>query len=530
MIENKNNICNLISLNVRGLRSKEKRDAIFMWSKHQKADILLLQETYWTDNILKIIRNEWKGQCYFCNGSNHSRGVAILIAKDLPIVIESVVHGQEGRIIMINAKINCLNLCIVNIYAPTEKKYRECFFKRLLGWIQSNRYPHYDLVIGGDFNSILCPKKDVKRITNVYYKTPIHLKNLIKRLGLCDIWRTRNPTKQQFTWRNLYLDVASRLDYWLVNSSIKSKVMVSDIRPAIRCDHNAISLKLLVGKIEKGPGYWKLNTQVLKDDKYKRKIKDIIEKIEKMNLSFCERWELIKIRCREFTQIYCTEKKKKTNELKRILEQRLAIISKELDNKNFIDDVSKREYVRIKCNLEDIYKRECKGASVRSRIRWLEKGERNTKYFMSLEKKNAEKKNIARLRKGTKVITKRADIVNEVVSFYEELYTSKQVQRKDIKSYFEGNSVNRLTEKEKYLCEGLLSNTECRKAAFKMLRNKTPGGDGLPIEFYQEFLNDIEFILVNALNENFSNKIMSKSQRQGVIALIHKKRRTGKFE
>lgn len=34
----------------------------------------------------------------------------------------------------------------------------------------------------------------------------------------------------------------------------------------VRCDHNAISLKLLVGKTQKGPGFWKLNTQVLKDD------------------------------------------------------------------------------------------------------------------------------------------------------------------------------------------------------------------------------------------------------------------------
>ena len=133
-------------------------------------------------------------------------------------------------------------------------------------WIQSNRYPRHDLVIGGDFNSILCPKKDVKRNTNTYYKTPINLKNLIKRFDLCDIWRFRNPIKQQFTWRNVFLDVASRLDYWLVNGRIKSKIMTSDIRPTIRCDHNAIFLKLLVGKVEKGPGYWKLNTRVLKDD------------------------------------------------------------------------------------------------------------------------------------------------------------------------------------------------------------------------------------------------------------------------
>ena len=99
---------NLISLNVRGLRSKEKRDAIFLWCNHQNVDIILLQETYWTDDILKIIRNEWKGHCYFCNGTNHSRGVAVLISKtfSLPITITNVLYNCDGRAIMINVIVN----------------------------------------------------------------------------------------------------------------------------------------------------------------------------------------------------------------------------------------------------------------------------------------------------------------------------------------------------------------------------------------------------------------------------------------
>ena len=121
---------NLISLNVRGLRSKEKRDEILLWCKHQKSDIILLQETYWTDDILKIIRNEWKGQCFFGNGTNHSRGVAILISSTFPLQItsESVLLNPDGRAIMMNVIGNNCKLCIVNIYAPTEKKFREQFF------------------------------------------------------------------------------------------------------------------------------------------------------------------------------------------------------------------------------------------------------------------------------------------------------------------------------------------------------------------------------------------------------------------
>ena len=142
---------------------------------------------------------------------------------------------------------------------------------------------------------------------------------------------------------------------------------------------------------------------------------------------------------------------------------------------------------------------------------------------MSLEKRNGEKKNILKLRKGKKIISKQDEILHEVVSFYEELYTSKKITKREVQRYYESSAVNKLNEEDKKLCEGLLSSAECRKAAFKMPKNKAPGGDGLPIEFYQEFWDDIEPVLVNALNENFYNKSMSDTQRQGIITLIYKK-------
>ena len=128
-----------------------------------------------------------------------------------------------------------------------------------------------------------------------------------------------------------------------------------------------------------------------------------------------------------------------------------------------------------------MYKNECKGATIRSRTKWLEHGERNTKYFMSLVKEKWRKENILTLRKGKKIISKQDEILHEVVSFYEELYTSIKVTKREVQRYYESSAVNKLNEEENKMCEGLLSTAECRKAAFKMPKNKAPGGDGLPI-------------------------------------------------
>jgi len=53
--------------------------------------------------------------------------------------------------------------------------------------------------------------------------------------------------------------------------------------------------------------------------------------------------------------------------------------------------------------------------------------------------------------------------------------------------------------------------------------NKTPGNDGLPIEFYQTFWNSLGELFVESFNETFINGEMSPSQRHAVITLIEKK-------
>ena len=47
-----------LSLNVRGIRSFEKRKAVFHWCMKDKADITFLQETYSTPEV----ENVWKSQ------------------------------------------------------------------------------------------------------------------------------------------------------------------------------------------------------------------------------------------------------------------------------------------------------------------------------------------------------------------------------------------------------------------------------------------------------------------------------------
>ena len=56
-----------------------------------------------------------------------------------------------------------------------------------------------------------------------------------------------------------------------------------------------------------------------------------------------------------------------------------------------------------------------------------------------------------------------------------------------------------------------------------MKSNKSPGEDGLPVEFYRTFLSEIGGFLVSVYNDCFDNNILSLSMRRSIISLIHKK-------
>ena len=52
-----------------------------------------------------------------------------------------------------------------------------------------------------------------------------------------------------------------------------------------------------------------------------------------------------------------------------------------------------------------------------------------------------------------------------------------------LKFFFQSEKLKRLNREEVDTCEGLLSVEECAKALSKFKNNKTPGSNGLTVEF-----------------------------------------------
>ena len=81
---------------------------------------------------------------------------------------------------------------------------------------------------------------------------------------------------------------------------------------------------------------------------------------------------------------------------------------------------------------------------------------------------------------------------------------------------------NTLKEEEKLTCEGLLTEDECFKALKEMKNDKSPGSDGITVEFYKTFWDDLNQYLVDSLNFSFVNGHLTDLQKQSIISLIPK--------
>ena len=157
-------------------------------------------------------------------------------------------------------------------------------------------------------------------------------------------------------------------------------------------------------------------------------------------------------------------------------------------------------------------------------MEWTEHGEKNTKYFLGLEKTRQIKKNICKLTSTDgRTLTDSTDILNEEVDYYSNLYESKISDTAKMKRYLDSSRLsNTLTRIDKQYCDQDITLKECTNSLFSMKLNKSPGSDGLSVEFYQNFWSTLREPFMNALNESINKGELTGSQEHGILSLIFK--------
>ena len=523
----------LLSLNVRGLNGEKKRQAIYNFIRKKKIDICFLQETYSSVECENVWKNEWGGEVELSHGTNHARGVMTLFRRGLDISIEERNVDAKGRYIWIKVVLQNHSVQLLNIYAPTVESEQIGFYKNINNLLVKNNASQAKVITGGDFNILMNPQLDRKGgkfcRTADYDKVMREIEGIMDRNNLCDIWRNRFPNTKRYTWRRQNPQIHSRLDLWLISDVCQDFCDEVDIIPSIRSDHSAITISLKGMSEQKGKGMWKINNSFLEESDFVRGITKYIKVWE--DEASClsskrSRWEYMKYKIREFSVKYGKQKALRVRNDESEYDNKLKQLEEDLDRAK----PESNEYEKILCDkrevearLKDLEDYKIEGLILRSRAQWYEKGERSNNFFLSLATRNRKKTTMNKLKVGNEYTHDHQQILKAQAKFYEDLYSdSCSRKEEEFAQYLSDLPLPQLDTTMQSKCEGLLTPEECMAVLKTMKKGKSPGNDGISVEFYVKFWGLLGNLLVETINESYTEGELSNSQRQAVITLLDK--------
>ena len=229
-------------------------------------------------------------------------------------------------------------------------------------------------------------------------------------------------------------------------------------------------------EFKRGPGNWEFNNQLLDDKVYKTTIKDCVQEVLEYYKNVESKrllWKLIK------TIIYSKSKRKELKHRESAIQERLQKLDYLICNNLDLSKQTLDEFEEGKKELEDIFEKKGNEAIFRSKSRWVEMGEKPTRYFFNLEKRNYEEKVILQLKtRSDEIITDIKEINKEIEIYYSELLQSQldtTLERESnqlFSDFVSGLDIPKVSDVENALLEKALTIEEL-KVSLKSFQNVT---------------------------------------------------------
>ena len=512
----------LCSFNCNGLKNVDNFQNFVSALYEKNISFTMLQETFWDNDYVEGIEDMYEGKIYTSNGINSRQGVAIMVNNLYKDKTKLVYSDNNGRFIHISYEDEYKLYNFISIYAPNICSEKCNFFKFIKNYIEKLD----NLIIGGDFNTSLSNLDRGYQSKHIVDEAYLEMYDIMNKCNVYDVWRCRNKTKRIFSWKRLSNDVLqqSRIDYYLISKDLSSNVQNVFYNETALSDHTFVIMNFNLCNIERGPGIWVLNNSLLSNEEYVKRVRDIISEAVECKLYTTEPlvwWDNLKYKIKKISQIFSKNlAKEKRKEFYYIQNKIQRLCAMHADGVNI--DITKLE--NLKLELKNYELEKCKGAVLRSKAIWATEGDKNTKFFLNLEKYKQESNAVKELiNEQNDVISDTDSILEMEYTFYKKLYSCVDVNVDKMEDFLQSVN-NEIDDDDKIMCDTEISYDEIIEALVNMSKNKSPGSDGLTTEFYCKFYDCLNHILFKIFNTVYVEGKLSRSMRAGILSLIYKKK------
>lgn len=502
---------NIISWNVKGLNSPIKRTRVLEFLQRHRVSIAFLQETHLRQEDIRRFQNRrFKVIAHSC-ANTKSKGVLILADRSLQIHLDHI-DDSSGRFVLVVGTFNNTRLLLSSIYAPND------FDPTFLSSIQNSLllFPDTQLILGGDFNSVINPALDLSS-GNIYGLAASNALNaFIKDLNLVDIWRIGNNLAREFSFYSARHQTYSRIDYIFVSSTLISNIPHVKMLPILLSDHSPILCNLLPSCPPAKLKRWRFNTSFLTNSDFLGKLKDHLVDFLEHNRNYTNPqllWEACKCAIRGFCISFSSFQKKMRNKRFSELEQEVGDLER-LQSEQFSEDranslsVLKSEYNAISLQKSEFILH-------RTKLKYYFHGDRPSRLLAWRLKQNEARASINAIKdKQGKIITSPVGVNKIFRSFYEDLYTSDiTFNHQKCTDFLNRLSLPKLDPSESDFLERPVTLDELRRAAESLNKDKSPGSDGIPPELYIALWDNVGQLALDSINFAIKNNTFHRDQK-----------------
>ena len=504
-IENGLRIC---SLNCNGIVNKMKRLKLIKLLDDHQIDIAFLQETHASKKHAYSVELTSKKFEYIHNFASRSKsaGVLLMVRKNSRIQVSDIeMFGKDSRTIICTIEKEGRKFRCISVYAPNEPTIRFDYLQRVARETLLTTQTYENAILLGDFNSVL--SAEGRKSGNTDFTTQT-LNQIIVSNALNEVtdgyYTYHHPTNFQ---------VKSKIDFIFANFVTGS---ARTVFPGFS-DHRALILEIPFTKVEKGPGYWKLNASILEDPSFLDLAEEVIDNAALDFASYGDRelWEIMKIKLKDSAMAFSRAKAyNRNNSLKN-----KAILVETLRRNNPEDP----EIQAIENEINSIAQSEIQGQIIRSKINWAEKGEKSTKFFLNLEKIRQKQNTISAVQHNNSIVTSTPEIMKALKEFYTNLYAQKKISFDDIHVFLESLKNKTLSQDDVSACESPLTYDDFKKVIANLKNQKSPGTDGFGPEFYKALWGPVSKYVMASYSESLKEGQLPTSQRMALLTILYKK-------
>ena len=238
---------NIATHNINGIKSNiQKIDSLYEWAIDNSIDILGVAETNISSKEGMWITREHTKFRSFWSSSNKDKkkgsGVGLLISDQWEKYIGQIDKVNE-YLISVSLVLKQLEIIIIMLYIPPNNEYEKKIVQKKIIEKFINRSLRSQVVVIGDFNSIIDPELDRSPILRQIKQDP--LLNWLQKQEFLDAFRTIYPRTKRFTWTNG--DTSTRIDQIWVSEELAQGLFDAEIQEMdvyTNSDHEAMIARI----------------------------------------------------------------------------------------------------------------------------------------------------------------------------------------------------------------------------------------------------------------------------------------------